>query len=64
MPMLINSSLDQLNISLGDDSFSNGNGQHAHCISEKNPRRQQKTHWPQKKLQSEILQGNWRGFLG
>ena len=48
--MLINSSLDQPNISLGDDSFSNGNGQHAHCISEKNPRRQQKMHGPQKQV--------------
>ena len=49
-PMLINSSLDQLNISLGDNSFSNGNGQHAHCISEKGRRRQQKMHGAKKSV--------------
>ena len=48
--MLINSSLDQLNISLGDNSFSNGNGQHAHCISEKGRRRQQKMHGAKKSV--------------
>ena len=48
--MLINSSLDQPNISLGDDSFSNGNGQHTHCISEKNPRRQKKMHGAKKSV--------------
>ena len=63
-PMLVNSSLDQLNLNLGDDSFSNGNGQHAHYISEKNRRRQQKMHGPKKNWRSGLLNENCCGFLG
>ena len=53
--MLRNRSLDQLNFSLSDASFPDGNGQHSHCISEKNRRRQQKMHGNEKKWALEYF---------
>ena len=41
-PMRINRGLDLNNISVSDDSFSNGNGQHTHCITERAQGRQPK----------------------
>ena len=42
-PMRINCGLDLNNIRVGDGSFSDGNGQHTHCITEKAQGRQPKT---------------------
>ena len=41
-PMRINRGLDLNNISVGDGSFSDGNGQHTHCITERAQGRQPK----------------------
>jgi hypothetical protein len=41
-PKRINRGLDLNNISVGDGSFSDGNGQHTHCITEKAQGRQPK----------------------
>ena len=41
-PMRINRGLDLNNISVGDGSFSDGNGQHTHCIIERARGRQPK----------------------
>ena len=41
-PMRINRGLDLNNISVGDGPFSDGNGQHIHCIKERAQGRQPK----------------------
>jgi hypothetical protein len=41
-PMLICRGLNLNNISVGDDPFSDGNGQHTHCITERAQGRQPK----------------------
>jgi len=55
MPMLIDSSLDQLNVGFGDSPFSDGNGKHFHSISEQNRRRQQKMHGNEKNFESRRI---------
>ncbi len=50
IPMLIDGSLNKRNIFFGNGSFSDGDGQHVHRISEKTIGRQQKMHWSQKKI--------------
>ena len=42
--MVPDSGLYQLKVGLGDGPFSDGDGQHCHCISDRNNRRQQKMH--------------------
>ncbi len=41
-PKRINRGLDLNNVSVGDGSFSDGNGQHTHCITERAQGRQPK----------------------
>ena len=41
-PMRIDRGLDLNNISVGDGPFSDGNGQHTHCITERAQGRQAK----------------------
>ena len=41
-PMRINRGLDLNNVSVGDGPFSDGNGQHTHCITERAQGRQPK----------------------
>ena len=43
VPVDADSILNNLEIGLGDGSFSYGNGQHPHCIAKQNRGRQQKT---------------------
>jgi hypothetical protein len=42
IPKCINRGLNLNNISVGDGSFSDGNGQHTHCITERAQGRQPK----------------------
>jgi len=55
MPMFPDSRLDQLKVGLSDGPFPDGNGQHSHCISEQNRRRQQKMHENEKKWAVEYF---------
>ena len=64
VPMLPDSSLDQLKVGLDDRPFSDGNGQHSHCISEQNRRRQQKMHENEKIGLWNIFYRKWSGVLG
>ena len=50
IPILLDSGLDQLKVGLGDGPFSDGDGQHCNCISDRNRRRQKKMHEIEKKL--------------
>ena len=50
IPVLVDSGLDRRNIFFVNGPFPDGNGQHIHRISERIPGRQQKMHWPQKKI--------------
>ena len=49
-PVLIYRGLDLNNISVGDGSFSDGNGQHTHCITERAQGRQPKMGKSEKNL--------------
>ncbi len=63
IPMLIDGSLNKRNIFFGNGSFSDGDGQHVHRISEKTIGRQQKMHRNEKKWAMEyFLSENSRFF--
>ena len=49
-PMRINRGLDVNNISVSDGPFSDGNGQHTHCITERAQGRQAKMGKSEKNL--------------
>jgi hypothetical protein len=53
IPILPDSGLDQLKVGLSDVPLPDGNGQHSHCISEQDRRRQQKMHGNEKKFVGE-----------
>jgi hypothetical protein len=50
IPKRINRGLNLNNISVGDGPFSDSNGQHTHCITERAQGRQPKTGKSEKKL--------------
>ena len=58
-PVLIDRGLDRNEVVSGDGPFSDSNGQHSHCITEKGPGRQ-----PKIKKSGKILMGwNWSAEL-
>ena len=50
IPILPDSGLDRLKVGLVDGPFSDGDGQHCNCISDRNRRRQKKMHRSEKNL--------------
>lgn len=56
--MLVNSSLNQINIGLVNGSFSDGDGQHDQRITERTHGRQKKMQGSEKKLWEEFGQEN------
>ncbi len=57
LPMLVDSSLNQLKVGLANCPFSDGNGQHFHCIAEQKRGRQQKMKANQKNYCGRNLVG-------
>ena len=60
VPILTNDVLNKFEISRCDVSFSDGDGQHKNCITEKDPGRQQKM----KKYEKIFWQGKFDRKLG
>ena len=54
VPVPVNINLNQIKIGLVNGSFSNGNGQHSHCIAERKWGRQWKIHESGKIFVKEI----------